>query len=863
MTDPRIAPRHLDRRAVLYIRQSSPQQVLHHHESRRLQYAMEERLRSFGWREVEIIDDDLGHSAAPLAPERTGFQALVAQVCLGQVGAIAAREIARLARNNKDWAQLIEMCRLLDTLLVDVDIIYDARCANDRLLLGVKGSLSEYELDLLRIRAHEARQAKAARGELLIAVPVGYLKVGGRIEKDPDRRLQQALTSVFTKFLELGTARQTLLWFVERNLELPVAKHGPKHDNGLQEDTIWKRPSYRRVLDILKNPTYAGAYAYGKTAVVTDAFNGAPRRRWLVKPREQWSVLIPDHHEGYISWDVYQRIQRMLSENRSRPEVPGAGAAKRGPALLAGLLRCRRCGRKLRAAYSGPNGDIPRYQCDLGAMETRAPRCISFGGQQVDASVVVEMLRVVQPAAIEAAILAADRSRAAQDEVVQALELELKAAKYEADRARSRYDAVDPANRLVADELESRWNAALVRVRAIEQRIALETQQAAPRAGIDRDTLLRLADDLDRAWNDPHVTPQIKKRLLRCVIHEIVVDVDDAKHQVILIVHWVGGIHTELHVGKRRRGENGVQTAKDLVEAVRLLALILDDDMIAGVLNKNGFKTGRGNRWNQERVKSVRSNYEIAVHETDPEQPTRWMALKHAAAYAKLSPSALRRAAQRGEIPSQHPLPEGPWIFDREALEGGFHRVIVDKGLIALVRFDERRAQQLCGDAGQAAARAEEQLAGRIGQQGLCGARGFEGVIDQRAEGLAIEGVKVDIVGHAHRQGRVRLQPQMPGERRQPDEPQREQIPAVEGEVEEAGQIEQERIREMLRLVEDDHRRDAALVDQMQQRLLDRGPELGAAVGGPQPELHRQRAIEIEGRYRRVAEIEDQIVRFR
>lgn len=679
MTDPRITPQHLERKALLYIRQSSPHQVAHHHESRRLQYAMQERLHSFGWREIDIIDDDLGRSAAPLAAQRTGFQSLVTQVCLGHVGAVAAREIARLARNNKDWAQLIDMCRLLNTLLVDVDIIYDARRANDRLLLGVKGSLSEYELDLLRIRAHEARQAKADRGELLIAVPVGYLKVDGRVEKDPDRRLQHALTSIFTKFLELGSARQTLLWFVERDLELPVAKHGPKHDNGLSEDTIWKRPSYRRVLAILRNPTYGGAYAYGKTAIVTDVVDGSPRRRSLAKPREQWSVLIPEHHEGYISWDVYQRIQRMLSENSSRSGAPGAGAAKHGPALLAGLLRCRRCGRKLRAAYSGPQGNIPRYQCDRGAMETREPRCISFGGQQVDARVVAETLRIVQPAAIDAAVLAADRGRAAQDEVVHALELDLTAARYDAERAGQRYNAVDPANRLVADELESRWNGALARVRALEQRLVVEAQQAPPRSVLDRDVLLQLAEDLSRAWNDPNVDAQTKKRLLRCVIYEIVVDVDDSINELILIVHWVGGVHTELRVGKRRRGQNGTQTAKDLVDAVRVLALICDDDMIAGVLNKNGLKTGRGNRWNKERVKSLRSHHEIAAHGADRKQSEQWMALKHAAAYANLSASALRHAAERGEILSQHPLPAGPWIFERNVLDQPDARAVLER----------------------------------------------------------------------------------------------------------------------------------------------------------------------------------------
>ena len=675
MTDPRITPQHLERKAILYVRQSSPHQVAHHHESRRLQYAMEQRLRAFGWREVEIIDDDLGRSAAPLAPPRNGFQYTVAQVCLGHVGAIAAREIARLARNNKDWAQLIEMCRLLDTLLVDVDIVYDARRANDRLLLGVKGTLSEYELDLLRIRAHEARQEKAARGELVVAVPVGYIKVDGRIEKDPDRRLQHALASIFTTFLELGSARQTLLWFVERDLELPVAKHG----NRVGEGAVWKRPSYRRVLEVLRNPTYAGAYAYGKTAVVIDALDGQPRRRSISKPREEWSVLIPEHHEGYISWDVYRRIQRMLSENSSRSGAPGAGAAKHGPALLAGLLRCRRCGRKLRVAYSGPNGDIPRYQCDRGAMETREPRCISFGGLQVDACVVAETLRVVQPAAIDAARLAADRCRAAQNEVLKALELDLQAARYEAERARQRYDAVDPANRLVAEELESRWNGALTRVRALEQRLEIEAQHAQPRSGTDREGLLRLAEDLTRAWQDPGVDARTKKRVLRCVIHEIVVDLDEPINELMLIVHWVGGIHTELRAGKRRRGQNGTQTAKDLVDAVRLLALICDDDMIAGVLNKNGLKTGRGNRWNEERVKSLRHHHGIAAHGTDSRQSEQWMALKHAAAYTKLSASALRHAAERGEIPSQHPLPAGPWIFERDALDQPDARAVLER----------------------------------------------------------------------------------------------------------------------------------------------------------------------------------------
>jgi hypothetical protein len=279
-------------------------------------------------------------------------------------------------------------------------------------------------------------------------------------------------------------------------------------------------------------------------------------------------------------------------------------------------------------------------------METREPRCISFGGLPVDAGVVAETLHVVQPAALEAARLAAERCQAAQHDVRQALELDLQAARYEAGRARQRYEAVDPANRLVAEELEARWNGALTRVRALEQRLEIDAQQAPPRTGPDRDELLRLAEDLSRAWHDPGVDARTKKRLLRCVIHEIVVDLDEPSNEVLLIVHWVGGIHTELRVAKRRRGQHGAQTAQDLVEAVRLLALICDDDMIAGVLNKNGLKTGRGNRWNTERVKAVRQQHGIAAHGTDPNSSAPWMTLKHAAAYTQLSASALRHAAR-------------------------------------------------------------------------------------------------------------------------------------------------------------------------------------------------------------------------
>jgi DNA invertase Pin-like site-specific DNA recombinase len=664
MSDSKITPRHLQRKAVLYVRQSSPHQVARNHESRRLQYAMEQRLRTLGWREIEVIDDDIGRSAATFAAHRAGFQHMVAEVCLGNVGAVAAREIARLSRNNKDWAQLIDMCRVLDTLLVDVDVIYDPRQANDRLLLGVKGTLSEYELDLLRIRANDARQAKAARGELLVAVPVGYVKVDGRIEKDPDRRVQNAISLIFTKFLELGSARQVLLWLVDRDLEVPVAKHG----NRAGAETVWKRPSYRRLFEILTNCAYGGAYSYGKTKVVTEAPDGQPRKRSVRKPREEWSVLIPKHHEGYVTWDVHLRIQKMLSENSSRKGAPGCGAAKNGSALLAGLLRCRRCGRKLRVGYSGSKGRFPRYQCDRGAMDTAEPRCISFGGIQVDKYIVAEALRVVRPAAIDAAIVAAEKKNTAHDDFIKALELDLRASRYEAERAAKRYNAVDPENRLVADELESRWNAALARLHALEQRLQTERGKMKHESALDRENLIRLADDLHSVWNDRKVNDKTRKRLLRSLINEIIVDSDD-KNDLIFVVHWVGGVHTELRVARHRRGQNVTHTDKNIVEVVRKLVRIGKDDFITGILNKNGLVTGKGNRWTQERVRALRIRNQISAYSNEVRLREGWMTLKDASAHLNISASALRRIAEQNKIPSEHPLSNGPWIFRRKDLD--------------------------------------------------------------------------------------------------------------------------------------------------------------------------------------------------
>ncbi|MEZ4220358.1 MAG: recombinase family protein [Polyangiaceae bacterium] len=661
MSDARIGDHHRARKAILYVRQSSQHQVEHHQESRRLQYLMQQRLESLGWRDVDVVDDDLGQSGAS-SSTRTGFQRMIAEVCQGDVGAVAAREISRFARNNKDWHHLVELCRMFDTLLIDQDVVYDPQRANDRLLLGVKGSLSEYELDLLRVRAHEARHQKAARGELSIRLPVGYVHADNGIEKDPDQRVQRAVTLVFTKFLELNSARQVMLWLLKHDLELPVGVIGHGGDA-----VLWKRASQRRVQNILTNPMYAGVYAYGKTSTVTDARGGQPRRRIVARPRSEWSVLLQNHHEAYLSWDVWERIQEVLRGNSYRFCSPNVGAIKRGPALLVGLLRCRRCGSRMRVAYCG-RGDVPRYTCDRSALRASDVRCISFGGKDVDAQVSDETLRVLEPAAIDVALLAADEVSNSHDGLIAMIETELKEARYVADRACRRYEAVDPLNRLVADELETRWNAALVRVGELEQRIEVERSRKRPQIVTSREEFLRLASDLSAVWNDPKADVRLKKRIVRTLINEIIVDPDDQANEIVLTIHWAGGVHTELRVRRRRRGLSR-ETPENIVDAIRSLARVCGDEMIAGLLNKNGVLTANGNRWTQGSVGGIRRRNNIPGNTAARRTANGWLTLKSAAAQLGIAPLTLRRAAERGEIAADHPLANGPWIFTQESIE--------------------------------------------------------------------------------------------------------------------------------------------------------------------------------------------------
>lgn len=653
----KITPEHLARQAVVYIRQSTADQVANNLESQRRQYNLPARARQLGWSDVAVIDDDLGRSGGGVA--RPGFEKLLAAICAGSVGIVISIEASRLARNGRDWHTLLEFCGLVGTLIADEDGVYDPRHPNDRLLLGMKGTMSEMELSVLRQRSLEALKQKARRGELFMTVAVGYVRIGNnRIEKEPDRRIAEAITLVFAKFTEMQSVRQVHLWFRHERIPLPAVAYGAEG-----RAIEWKLPVYNTVLHILTNPIYAGAYAFGRTGSRVSIEAGRKKVvRGFKKERKDWEVLIPNHHAGYLSWADFERNLSLIADNTNGNPM-SRGALRRGEALLAGLLRCGHCGRKLHVAYSGTDGNTGRYHCQGGFINHGGDRCISFGGMRIDRDVAAEVIGRLQPLGIEAAFAAQAARSCASEAKRRQVELALEQARYEVGRARRQYDAVDPDNRLVASELETRWNERLTVVRNLETDLkGLATSAATDLAPAERERLMTLGADLQRAWASAGVTQETRKRIVRTLIDETVVRVGD--HALDLVIRWHGGDHSVLEVKKNRTGQHRWSAAGETVDLVRVLARQMPDKAIAAVLNRAGKTTGRGNGWTQSRVCSLRSNHDIATYRDGERLARGEVTLDEAAAALSVSPSSVRRLIQDGQLAARQLCKGAPWVIN-------------------------------------------------------------------------------------------------------------------------------------------------------------------------------------------------------
>lgn len=658
----KLTEEHLKRKAMVYIRQSTPGQVQLNRESSIRQYALVDRARSFGFQNVEVIDEDLGRSGSGKT-QRPGFEQLVTGVCTGKVGAVFALEASRFARNGRDWHQLVEICGVVHTLLIDHDGIYDPRIVNDRLLLGVKGTMSEFEVGLFRQRAQAAISQKAARGELGFLLPVGYVRFEDkRIERDPDQRVRQAIELIFEKYEELGSVRQMLLWFHENKLSVPAMDHRREF-----RKVKWRPASYTTLHSVITNPIYTGSYVYGRTENRTNVVEGrvqqtAGHRR----PREKWEVIIRDHHPSYISWEQYERNQQVLSENAHMMQTKMRKAARGGRGLLAGILRCGQCGRMLHVAYRGIDHSIPHYRCLNLNPKPGIDTCLNFSGRSLEDAISVHLLAVVEPKAIEAAFLAAEQNNDQRRQRCAATELELQQARYQARIAERRYEAVDPEKRLVAAELEARWNVALARIGEVQQRLNDLDQAEDSQKRVEKDSLIALAQDLPSVWNHPETDMRLKQRITRILIQEVIVSHEGSSDQICYVIHWVGGRHTEGRV-PRVIGRPRQSTDDQIVELIRQMAGNWTDQHISAVLNRLGARTGKGNAWTRMRVRSLRAYHSLPHF--DPERRRTKISAWEAASRLNISRYRLQKMIDEGILAAVQVIEGSPLIIDVSALE--------------------------------------------------------------------------------------------------------------------------------------------------------------------------------------------------
>ena len=666
------------KRTIIYVRQSTFTQTQENTESLALQYELRRYATELGWGEdqISVIDDDLARSAAS-TDGRLGFTDLVAAVGLGRAGIIVGREVSRLARNNTDWYQVLDLCSITDTLIADADGIYHPGDFNDRLVLGLKGQMAEAELHMLRMRLTAALRHKASRGELRQLLPVGLdYDDDGQVMLSPDEAIRSAIGQVYALFAQLGSARQVMMTLRERGLRLPRRKAGARR-------ITWAEASYPAVHDFLTNPAYAGAFAFGKTTTRTEIADGKKVTRHRQLPQDQWEVLIPGHHPGYLGWDAYQDIQARLRANYKAPRGDGGGAARKGAALLSGLLRCGKCGRMMQVGYSGHGGDAPRYVCGRGTQLYGTPPCQSIGGVYLHRAVLEQLFQVLQPASLQATAHAMADAEQRHREQVAAFETALERARFEADRAMRKHDEVEPGNRLVARTLEARLEERLAALRRAEAALAAaRTRHPVQLTSEELAWLQRAGADVRAVFDAPATTNPQRKQLIRAVISEITLTIDRQARTCDALIAWQGTATTQVTVPLPKPGAGAITTGEDTLTLIRRLAAHYNDTTIAQILGRQQRRTATGLAWTRDRVSGLRRSHGIP-HCPDPDENVRasgqdavMASIPQTAQLLGVDKATIYRWLRDGFITGEQLTPGAPW------------RIRVDQALRDRIRPD-------------------------------------------------------------------------------------------------------------------------------------------------------------------------------
>lgn len=665
----KVKSSHTRRAAVVYIRQSHPSQVENNRESTARQYALVEKAIALGWtrNQVITIDEDLGVSGKAFV-KRSGFEHLNAEVALGRVGILLGLEVSRLARSNADWYRLLDMCTITDTLLADSDGLYHPALFNDRLILGLKGTMSEAELHVLRGRLDGGIRNKAARGELRRALPVGLVwgEEEGEIRFHPDEAVNGAIRTVFARFSELGSARQVWLWFRAQNLSFPMYPLGMVPTLANCHQLRWVTPSYAAIYSVLNNPVYAGAYVYGKTRnerYVDE--QGTVRKRIRHLSPDEWSVFLPGHHEGFIDWPTFEAIQARLQSNIPAELHQAGRALREGSALLQGLAICGKCGRRLFIAYQGTNS-TPRYYC-RGEERNGGHRaeCLNVGGLTIDQAVTDTFLEALTPAAVEATALAVQQLESDHDTALSQWRLEVERARYEAERAERQYKAVDPENRLVARGLEKEWETRLQKLASAEAELRRREQQRPRTLTVEeRQRINTLGADLRLVWTAPTTSDRDRKELLRTLLEEVILNVErkEKESHADLTLRWRGGMFTKLDVALKSYQVQPTKTDEDTMSLLRRLAAHYPDHVIAGILNRQGRKPAYGGQFTAGHVGKLRRYHNIPHFEPSSESPSgEVLPVQKAAKVLGIAASTLHRWLNAGFVAGEQLTPGAPW----------------------------------------------------------------------------------------------------------------------------------------------------------------------------------------------------------